>query len=230
MNLKVVAFLAMLSVCKQSIGLVSQTIDEFYPLQVCFSKSSYNRITVEDGAIKKIIAQEGLFDIELDNVTGQAFVTVKEFSNGPLALSVITDSGCIQDLVIETAIKSPEVVLLREKSTDPKPNMTAEEKAIHTIHSIVSGKMPFGYVIARKDDYTSRNYGFDALGFHMEAVYEGPFDRIVVFKVTNQTPIECRLQEKHLAFPEDSWIYLRQETLSPGQSTKCIICQKKGAK
>ena len=63
---------------------LEQKIDEKTPLTVTFSRQSHNRISVENGSIRKLFGDQSIFTVSIDETIGQAFVNLLQDITEPL--------------------------------------------------------------------------------------------------------------------------------------------------
>jgi|GEM_PF-4978156 len=205
-------------------ALIIKTIDELHPLQVTLSQQSLNRIAVENSGIRKVIAPEGLLDIQIDDVTSQAFITVIEPVDRPIAISVITDSGYVQDIEISSKDKPIETVLLKEPKKGEETEKFLPRKLItKVIASLIQSTLPHGYVASKvlyEDIRKLRNQGLQIQA--LEAI-EGPYEKIVKYKLINTSQVKTPLKESNFATPKDLWIFLEKDILQPNEKTQLII-------
>lgn len=209
-------------------ALVVKTIDELRPLQVTFSDRSFNRIAVESGGIKKIIAPEELFDIQIDEITSQAFISIKENFDQPIAISVITDAGFVQDIEIVANDRPMEMILLKEPRQKERLDVSSpREAAVKILQSLEKGQLPLGYASVHLQSEDQREANNLNLKLTPIRAVEGPFDQVTFYSLVNISTTKIQLREPIFALPGDHWIYLPKESLEPNEQTTLIISRGK---
>ncbi|NGX47093.1 MAG: hypothetical protein K1000chlam3_00462 [Chlamydiae bacterium] len=207
-------------------ALIIKTIDELHPLKVTLSKQSLNRIGIENSGVRKVIAPEGLFDIQIDDVTKQVFLTIIEAPEQPVAISIITDNGYIQDLEVSALDKPTEVVLLKEPTQEEETEQLFPRKLIaKVISSVAKNTLPYGYIYSKINSKDSRKLRNQSLQMQTIQVLEGPYERVVTYKMKNISTVKTPLKESYLSNPNDLWIYLEKDILEPNEETILIIAR-----
>jgi hypothetical protein len=87
--------------------------DEHKRLEASICPDSMNRIAVANDRITQIFGDEGTFENQSDEATGQVFLKPTA-ENGPksLSLTLITEQGVTQDLTLHPTAKSPKTLIL----------------------------------------------------------------------------------------------------------------------
>lgn len=210
--------------CSSIYGLVEQKINEKKPLTLSFSKASHNRISVEGGSVEKIFGDESYFNINIDRMTGNAFINVLRDIPEPTTLTVVTSSGLIQDLAVTSADKPSEQLILKEDDVEDSLIETTANFHGHTIdflNQILEGKIPLGYGLRDLSD--KDNLQLPApLVISVIKVFEGPFEEILVYSIKNagKDPI---INSDSLKKDKASWVFLNAHELKAREQAVCII-------
>lgn len=214
-------------------GHIEKLIDEKNIIEVAFSPTSHNRISVKDGHIVKIHGDGNTFSVNIDQVTGNAFVTMKKEleKDKSAVLTVVTDSGAIQDLLINSAGKLGEHLVLKESDEFQEDENAAKPEYFHKntvdlFNTILSDKVPIGYgwrELSKKDDLVLPS----PLSVKTIKAYEGPFEIIVVYKITNTGKKTVSISPELLKNKENSWVFLNIQQLDQNQESICLISYPK---
>jgi hypothetical protein len=231
MQLRIVfAALASLAI-HQSYATVEQKIDEKAPLTVTFSRQSHNRISVENGFVRKLFGDQSLFTVSIDETIGQAFVNLlQDITEVPASLTIVTTSGQVQDILVFSDARPSEHLILREESEDMEdlPISTTEFQT-HTIeflNDILIGRTPLGY--GKRD---LREEDKLALPSPLEAIpiraFEGPFEKVVVYQIGNKGRKPIVIKPESIKKQNDNWVFLDANEIDFTQQALCIISSPK---
>jgi len=210
---------------------IEQQIDEKAPLTVRFSRHSHNRISVANGSIRKLFGDPSLFSISIDETIGQAFVNVlQDIAELPASLTVVTNSGQVQDILVTSDERPSEHLILKEEFADieemPSLPMEFHTHTIEFLNDILTGKVPLGYgkrELQKGDEL--------ALPAPLEAtpirVFEGPYEKIAVYRITNKGRKPIVLKAGSMKKPEDHWVFMDVNELDFTEQAICIISSPK---
>lgn len=213
--------------------LVVHTIDTGHPLKVTFSKDHQNRILLEDGFVKKVIAPQSTFSIQIERESGQVFVHSVRDAGKPVVLSVITSNGFVQDIEVTMEEKTSEVVVLKEPepfSLDESCSTNAQKpciKIISIIQDVRKGKIPKGF--ARRDIKEEEVKPEQSKNLYLipQNAFESPYMMITQYKAFNQDQETIEIEESRLSEKDTVWIFVEQTTLKSGECTPVFICRRK---
>lgn len=90
-------------------------VENYGQVKATVSPDEMNRISVEGDRITQIFGIEDKFETELDEVNGQVFIKPLTLGKDPLSLTVITEGGVTQDLILTPKKGPSEVILLQNK-------------------------------------------------------------------------------------------------------------------
>lgn len=209
------------------------TIDTTSPLLCTFSSKYQNRVMVEKGKIQKVIAtDEGRLSIFMEDLSGQAFICARDQEPEETTLSVVTETGLVQDLQVTFVERLPEVIIL----TDPMfENQNLEEESIQEkaaeshvidkVSDILMGNIPAGYTPCP----VKRVLWKPKKGITLEALaeLEGSHEVLKIYQVTNATCKQKTLSEVELQFPGCRWVFLESNTILPKQKVLSIVAVQK---
>ncbi len=204
-------------------ALVERTIDEKNPFEVTLSTTSHNRIVVEDGAVEKIFADNGLFTVVMDAATGNAFVNVEQEIEEPKTVTVVASSGAVQDLFVRAEPGPSEQVRLhlpedgQEWVYRADPSMAA---SIQVLNKIVEGIVPAGF--GQRDwDEEGLKLPSPLIAVPLKSL-EGPFEILDVYEVRNPGKKAASLSLEEVK-GDKAWVFLGAKTLEAGEKTICIL-------
>jgi hypothetical protein len=231
-KLRVFFLAGLIFVCsRQAQGVIFHNIDTTRPLQCAFSKQHQNRIAVKDGRVKKVIAPESIFSVHLENESGQLFVYSLDEFDGRVTLSVITDSGSVQDLEIWLEEKSAEVVILKEPSPldleDASYGRKGSEKAVSLLKAFSRKEVPPDYIQRSSKNIRQRKYQDEHVFVRAVDLFEGPYERICVFELVNKGTQKVVLKEGSFKAVGDSWIFIDKHELQPKERTAVFVSEVK---
>jgi len=207
---------------------VESQIDGKVPLRASFSTVSHNRVAVVDGAVEKIFGDNGIFSVNIDSGTGNAFVTVlRDVADIPATLSVMTSSGSVQDLLITTHQgPSEQILLLEPEEKEPLSTLQAcHTPTVELLNALLEDKTPLGYQLT-----SSKEEGPDLpnpLEIRLLKNFEGPFDAISVFEIQNLGMRDITLTPEALKTENSSWVFLDSRQLGRMGRALCIIGRTK---
>lgn len=207
------------------------TIDTTCPLHCYLSSKYQNRIMIENGRIKKIIASDcERLSIQMEEVTGQAFIFAREINPKDTSISIVSDAGVVQDVQINFIERMPEVVILQDPEIDRLDEPQNEpviksSSALTQVEEILAGNIPTGYIPC-SINYTTWKLK-KGIELELKTKLEGPFDVIYIYQTINkskqpQTLLECELECKG-----SQWVYLETNTLKPKQTILSIVAVAK---
>jgi len=209
---------------------VEKEINEKQPIQVCFSTTSHNRVSVESGSVEKIIADSGVFSVILEKNTGSAFVNVlrKEVEK-PLTLTIVTSTGLIQDLAVTAKEGASEQLILRER--DEEEEAFSQPRSLHAptielLNQILEGKTPIGYGIRAVEEKDNLDLPKPLQSTPIK-VFEGTHETIIVHRVKNEGEQPIVLTSDTFKKTPDSWVFLNAHELTQEQQMICIMSQPK---
>lgn len=230
MNKILFNFLVLTQGSTLAFGTVFYDLDTTETLVCTFSDKFQNRVLVERGKIQKVIsADEEKLSIFIEEITGQAFVYVRDSELDETTISVITEQGLVQDLHLIFKDRPSEVISLRQlQSVEEKTICTKEDNqpsiALNVIEEIMSGKIPEGYFpssIECQHWKPKQNILLSLIN-----KFEGNQEDLYVYRVSSLSKKTCELMECELQFEGSRWIFLETNTILPKQNVMCVIAVK----
>ena len=219
----------------QSASLSATTKVEIDPekaVEIVLSYEDINRFSVEDGVIVDTVSDANQLKAKLHPKTGSAFVSIlnKEALEKPVSLSLTTGCGEIQTFVVSTREGAGELVVLKpslEKERAENPLSTDyHSNTIEFLNRALAGKSPEGY--GEREIHTIDLLGVpDPLTSKAIKAFEGPFDTLFLFEISNPSRRPVSLSTSSLKREGDLWVFLSKTSLLPGEALPCIIATQK---
>lgn len=211
-----------------SYALVEGVIDEKHPLSASFSTSSHNRISVEGGSVEKVFGDTALFSVNLDPSTGSAFISVLEEIEKPTTLSIVSNSGLVQDIFITSHGGPSEQIALKDPQEDSYvlQSCVSHAPTIDLLNQILEGKIPFGYGL-RETEGQEHLHVPDPMSARIVKQIEGPFETISVYELENLGKKPIVLSADALKKEGVSWVFLMAHELDVNEQAVCLIGRAK---
>ncbi len=203
-------------------GSLVEPIDGQKPISAIFSTASHNRIAIEEGAVEKIFGDSALFSIQIDPITGNAFVNVlSEITETPATLSVITSTGLVQDLLITTREGPSESLILQEKDTEFLPKTeTSFSATIATLNTILDHQIPFGFGQLSKESSLDLPSPLEAVPTQ---VLEGPFEIITAYRIINHGTEPIVLSPDAFKKESGAWAFLTAREIGAQEESTLLV-------
>jgi hypothetical protein len=222
--------------CLYSLNISAATfykINTTSPLYCHLSSKFQNRIMIEDGRIKKVVATESeRLSIQIEEITGQAFIYARDPSAKEISISVVSDTGVVQDILICFIERSPEVIVLEDPETKeclpslfPTEQVVEKSFVLTRVEEILEGKIPIDYTFCKVKP--SKWIPKKGIEMQLKSRLDGPIDDIYIYEATNTLKQEQTLLECELDCEGCSWVYLERNTLNPKQKILGIVTVKK---
>jgi hypothetical protein len=214
------------------------TMVENKRLDATICADSMNRIAVANDRITQIFGDEGTFETQNDETTGQIFLkpTVENGTKN-LSLTLITEQGLTQDLTLRPTSKSATTMILKggqsgahqisQNQSFPQKeagfalgterNSSHQDQLLEVLKQAVMGQLP-----SLEGQFLSRNApeGFDIT--HLNSYQGGPFI-IHVYHVRNTAEIEIEIHEKMFYRPGDLALSFKGRILPKDSKTRMYV-------
>ena len=208
-----------------------KTIDEKNPIHVSFSKNTHNRISLESGAVLKVIADPTIFSVNIDKDTGHAFINVlRDCSDTPSTLTVIASSGFVQDLIVHSREGLLEHLILQESGEDDTEELSQESlvkiPTIEFLNTILEGGVPRGYGERPPLDSDSLTLPSPLHSYPVK-VLENPHETIVIYSLENTGKVPAVISTESLKQKNTSWVFLNAHELKRHEKVLCLMAFNK---
>jgi hypothetical protein len=208
-------------------------IDTTVPISCPFSLRQHNRILIENSRIKKVIFPEDKLYVRMEETSGQVFIQPKNILQEKIVISIISQTGIVQDIEIEFKDQPSQVVILQETLIDQTIPMdypiqevcctpyppTNELSTI--VETILQGQIPpcFSSLPITNSCTTIRS-GITA---KLVGRLQGCFEDLYIYQIHNTRIWKKRLQERDLACGTTTWVYLQKNCLQPKETVLAIM-------
>lgn len=206
-------------------------IDTTKPLSCRFSTQQHNRILIENGRIKKIIFPEDKLYVRVEETSGQVFIQAKNPFQEKIVVSIISQSGVVQDVEIEFANLTSQVIVLRDITLDQQslqqvhcsPCCYNEDLSL-IVGGILQGKIPSGFCSVPITNFCRTI----KLGVKAKLVgrLHGCYEDLYIYQVHNARIWQTRLLEKDLSSGGALWVYLQRNCLRPKETVLAIVAAR----
>lgn len=199
-------------------------------LEAAICANSMNRIAVANDRITQIFGDEGTFESQNDEATGQIFLkpTLQNGSQN-LSLTLITEQGVTQDLTLKPTAPSAQTIILgrdssggslpqdgiqspAEPALTPEKTLPLQEQLLTLIKQVLRGQLPLAEDGTPRPLPAPENYAITP--FHSWSA--GPY-RVQAYLVKNESETSYELHEKNFYQPGDLALSFDTRTL-PGRS------------
>ena len=217
------------------------TLLENKRVEAAICPDSMNRIAIANDRITHIFGDEGSFESQNDENTGQVFLkpTVENGTKN-LSLTLITEQGITQDLTLKPTAKSATTLIFKNPASalradqkfetrgmtqnplnveplpgfSPENNFNLQDHLLVLLKRAVTEQLPLHDTEFLDDGYISRASpeGFE-LSYHQS--YAAGSYGVFVFHVKNTTKTAIEMQEKSFYQPGDLAISLQGPKVDP---------------
>jgi type-F conjugative transfer system secretin TraK len=206
-------------------------------LEATICADSMNRIAVTNDRITQIFGDEGTFETQNDETTGQIFLKpTVENGTKSLSLTLITEQGTTQDLTLKPTAKSATTLILKggltgtqstsvplKETLGSESSSSHQNKLLEILKQAVMGKFP---PLGNTPPSRTAPEGFDLT--HLDSFQGGPFI-IHVYHVRNTTDTEIEIHEKTFYRPGDLALSFRSRVLPKDSKTRLYVVTMGGS-
>lgn len=204
-------------------------LDEKSTFPVILSDTHHNRVSLVDGPIEKIIANPLYFNIDINEKLGHAFITLKKPLEKAQALSIVTPSGSVQDLLISSADSEPIAIFIKEPKTR-EVGVDAKRSLVDAamLASIFDGKDPEGFYRRKLCDNETISVPEELL-YHIQKVdvLEGSLENLYLIHVKNIQRKPLKIHSTSLHTEKVTWVFAPKQELLKNEETTLVISREK---
>lgn len=131
------------------LAIQKRTLDGAIKAKVNISAHDFNRIAVIGDRIENIFGKKQKFHIEVDENQGQIFLGVKDPSIKEISLTIVTESGLTQDILMKVKDIPAETILFssEENSLQESPRLTSlQERKHHLMKGMLKETITNDYI------------------------------------------------------------------------------------
>jgi hypothetical protein len=229
-------------------GLRVLPLSEFKRLEVPVSQDRINRIAILGDRIAQIFGDEGRFTVELDETNGQVFLKVAGVSSESISLSLVTESGKTQDLLLkpQKGLFDP-LVFQGTGSSGPVSPVSSQSQMTSVRMRSPSWEEPFSLVRLLRESFqgrlseklvsekpvseklgsgeTSRKSPLGVTVTFERAFASGSYG-CWIYTVTNTTSTALELEISKFYEPGDEALGLRSLLLEKGGQTQLSVIRQ----
>lgn len=203
-------------------------------LEANIARDYLNRIAASNDRITQIFGDEATYTVQADENKGQIFIKPSE-ANGlkPISLTIITESGQVQDLTLKPGDKGASTIVLKgQKSESISPQkdsktsagfleltMPIQEKMIRAMKMLVGGEFP------EREESCDRKE-VDGLKISHKKSYQIGSYKGHQYEITNSTETLFDLDERALYQPGDMSLSLERRVLGSGGSATLWVIER----
>ena len=215
-------------------------------LEASICPDSMNRLAVANDRIVQVFGDEGAFESQSEENTGQVFIKpTAENSIKPLSLTLITEQGKTQDLSLKPTAKSAATLILkpsdkshkhhsidsldsREMSNVHAPslpsekNLPVQEQMLSILKQAVGTRLPI------KDDTPPSRPNPEGYSLTPYQSFQAGEYVIYAFHLENTTPTAIDVQEKAFYQPGDLAISIQNRVLASHAKTVLYVVRREG--
>lgn len=199
-----------------------------------------NRILVNGGRVLKVIyPDDGSVAVSIEEESGQAFINALIPNPQSITISVITNQAVVQDIEVDFANCSSEVLVLTLPVEEPKCSQggcwapdpcsaipASPEVIQYKVNSLLNGKVPEGYVSCDKKGPV-RMIKRHIRGENISRITSKNED-LYIWRIENRSRYQAySISECELGFKGSSWIYLEKNCLNPSEIITAIVAVEK---
>ena len=193
-----------------------------------FSTHQHNRILIEGGRIKKVIFPEEKLHVRMEETSGQVFIQAKTHIQEKIIVSVISQSGIVQDIEIEFTDRSSQVVILQEPVVEPRQYtrdafclQCPSEDLSSLVGTILQNKVPEGFVSVPITHFSKTiRSGMKA---KLVGRLRGCGQDLYIYQIHNARIWKKCLLERDLTCCGALWVYLQQTCLEAKETVLAVV-------
>lgn len=174
-------------------------------INVKVSQKDMNRIGVEGDRIAQVFGGSGSIAIETDNTQGQIFVKPMDTSYHPISLTLITESGLIQDLLLlPVDIPAETIVLKTAKKKQSQAHLTHKALLQGEIKELILAMAEEKEITGYEKRAISKSIPvWNDVQLIERQSYKGSHFHGLVLEVKNLSTSQINIQEKDFRFDKD---------------------------
>jgi conjugal transfer pilus assembly protein TraK len=231
-------------------------VSEHKRLEASICPDSMNRLAVSNDRITQLFGDEGTFESQNDEGTGQVFLKpTAENGTKSLSLTLITEQGLTQDLTLKPTAKSAATLILTRDLSDQNSGKQQRQgggdfrddmpwnvhpqtqgfdvsfgKTLSLPEQVLSIlKQAIGGQLATQDDLTTsrENPRADACDLTLTQTWQAGVYTVQAYQLQNITETPLELQEKDFYRPGDLALSLNKRVLPIGEKTMLYVVGRK---
>lgn len=222
-----------------SYGVNVHTMKSFERIEANVSKDRINRIACLDERIQHVFGDEGRYTIEQDDTNGQIFLKVIGQSDEVISLSIVTQSGKTQDLMLKPKKGLIDPIIIKSLaplsqktqiiSDDSYHSTRTHHQSIETNFSIILKKTIQGHLPQITEDMLlliEKRTQTPCVNMSFERAFLSDPYVCFVYRIQNHTKTTLSLKAKDFYENLDEALCLSKETLAVFESCYLYVIKK----
>lgn len=193
---------------------------------------SMNRLAVSNDRITQVFGDEGTFESQNDENTGQIFLKpTLENGTKDLSLTLITEQGVTQDLILKPLAKAATTLILKRNNAKPSSQPVAvlktlpfQEQVLALLKKALEGKLS----LKEEESIRAAPQGYGLTYLHTFCEEQNSSYTVQVFEVSNETKIAIEIQEKAFYQPGDVALVFEKHSLGGSEKTRLYVVRSMG--
>lgn len=200
-------------------------LDPYKRIPVIVSFNELNRITVENDKIQQIYGDEGRYIIQGDEISGQVFVRPHADNLSPFTVTVITQSGQTQDLLLTPKDGNARAIVIRPKSIEKKLSSSGnlDEQIINLTQAMLHDRKIEGFEVNRNINSIQK---LNQAELKTVCQYLGENLEGLILVVRNVSSQNLNLQPQMFLSPKTLSVAITENILSPQSTTRVFIVRR----
>jgi len=222
-----VLFLISILLSQSIFATVVTEFDTMELVKCTFSRDHHNRVVVEGGRITTVVVPEGDVAARVEAISGQLFVHALHPNPSVTTISIVTESGEIQDIELSFEEKSSETLVLEPKKEvnlccqNESSSQRQELRISKVVNEILCGRAPCGYFVAPK--HNENRSIRRCLTAERICKYASDCEALYVWKVKNRSRSVKRVCREDFSFMCPTWVYIQNDQIKPSKQTIVIV-------
>lgn len=228
--IRIIAIFALILAIGQASGAQYIAMDPHSVIPVTLSSNNHNRIGICGDRVKKAYFKSGNISVDVEEDSGQLFIQSLRMNCPDTTLSVVSNSGTIQDLKLHFADICSEIVLLQpagtlanstEVSNGTVVNVLEQDSLAALVNGFVSGVLPEGYLSIEDQDKPFKT----RCGLKMQRLSRLVNKELIVFvyRVENPSCKVIKVTECKVNVLDGDWVFLDRYELKPRECGLVLI-------
>jgi type-F conjugative transfer system secretin TraK len=187
-----------------SVALAQQTlsVSPNKRVEATIAKDAMNRLALENDRIAQVFGDEGTFVSQTDEATGQLFIKpTPENGDKPLSLTLISENGLTQDLLLKPSASEPQTIVLQGMIVPKGPREFDKALPLQSNIIALSKRALAGELSVAEGVHPSARSSIEGIDIAYQHSYAADSAVVHVFQITNFTDQTITLHEKFFYQP-----------------------------
>ena len=201
-------------------------IDSTEVIKVNLSWRNHNRIGIVGERIKKAFYSSSLVCVEVEEETGQIFIQAVKPDCPSTSISIVSDSGVVQDLEVSFSDISSEIILLEHpseiwESKNCNIHPLKSSAIAYLVENLIKDTIPDGYKSIEDNDHPVPLHN----GLELRRTSRLVSDEQIVFvyRLKNVSCKDNSVTECQVNILDGDWVFLDRYRLKPQECALVLI-------